>query len=73
MSNKHGENFIPFYTRGKPVQVRTPDEIKSLIINSDDVRDVIAQVVRDRTEKYKQHFQLLPNEDKIYKEVASEA
>ncbi len=42
MSNKHGENFIPFDTRGKPVQVRSPDDMKRLILNSDDVREVIA-------------------------------
>ena len=42
MSNKHGENFIPFYTRGKPVQVRSTDDMKRLILNSDDVREVIA-------------------------------
>ena len=25
MSNKHGENLTPFYSRGIPVKVRTPD------------------------------------------------
>jgi hypothetical protein len=73
MSNKHGENFIPFYTRGKPVQVRTSEELKRLILNADDVREVIAQVVRERTEQYKHHYQLLPNEEKIYKEVIRES
>jgi hypothetical protein len=73
MSNKHGENFIPYYTRGKPVQVRSIDELKRLILNSDDVRDVVAQVVRERTEQYKHHFNLLPNEELIYKEVTKEA
>lgn len=38
---------------GKPVQVRTPDEIKKLVLNSEDVKDIIAQTVRERTEKYK--------------------
>jgi hypothetical protein len=73
MSNKHGENFIPFYTRGKPVQVRTTEEMKRLILGSDEVREVLAQVVRERTEQYKHHYQLLPNEDKIYKEVFKDA
>jgi hypothetical protein len=50
MSNNHGENFIPFYTRGKPVQVRTTEEMKRLILGSDEVREVLAQVVRERTE-----------------------
>lgn len=29
-------------------------------------------MVRERTEKYKHHFNLLPNEDNIYKEVLKE-
>ena len=73
MSNKHGENFIPFFTRGKPIKIRTPDEIMRLILDSDDVKDAIAKVVNERTEQYKHHYQLLPNEDKIYKEVSKEA
>jgi hypothetical protein len=56
MSNKHGENFIPFFTRGKPIKIRTPDEIMRLILDSDDVKDAIAKVVNERTEQYKHHY-----------------
>lgn len=29
MSNKHGENYLPYYGRGKPVVgVRPPEELK---------------------------------------------
>lgn len=74
MSNTHGENFMPWlYKRGKEVQTRTPEDIRRLVLGAEEVREVIAQTVRERTEKYKQHFQLLPNEDKIYKEVHKEA
>jgi glycerol-3-phosphate O-acyltransferase len=47
--------------------------MKRLILGSDEVREVLAQVVRERTEQYKHHYQLLPNEDKIYKEVFKDA
>lgn len=73
MQNYVGENFLPFYKMGKQVQVRTLDEMRRLILSADEVKDVIAQTVRERTEKYRMHFQLIPNEDKIYKEVHKEA
>ena len=65
--------FIPLFTRGKTVQVRPIEELKQLILNTDHVKEVIAQVVRDRTIQYKHHFQLVPNEEKIYKQVSKEA
>ena len=42
MDNKTGENFLPFYQRGKPLNIRTPDEVKKRIINSPDVKEIIA-------------------------------
>jgi len=73
MSNKQGDNFIPFYNRGRELKLRPIEELKRLILDSDDVKDAIAKVVRERTEMYKHYYQLLPNEDKIYKEVNKEA
>lgn len=56
MSANLGENLIPFYSRGKPVVVRTPEEMKTLILNSDDVRDAIAGLVRQKTQLYQHKF-----------------
>ena len=42
MSGAHLENFIPFRSHGKELQVRTADELKLLVIGSDEVREVIA-------------------------------
>jgi len=28
MQNKHGENWLPFFKRGKPWKVKTPEEVK---------------------------------------------
>jgi hypothetical protein len=58
---------------GKEVKVRTAEDLKNLILTADEVKEVIAKTVNERTEKYKQHFQLLPNEDNIYKEVHKDA
>jgi hypothetical protein len=56
MGNTHGENLIPFYSMGKPVKVRTIEELKNLILSSEDVRDVIAETVGKRTAQYQYHF-----------------
>ncbi len=41
---------MPFYTRGKALQVRTVEELKRLILDTEDVKNAIATVVRERTE-----------------------
>jgi hypothetical protein len=56
MSNRHGEGYVPFYTRGKSLQVRTVEELKRLILDTDDVKNAIATMVRERTEQYKHHY-----------------
>jgi hypothetical protein len=53
MANAPGERFLPFVMQGKVVQTRTAEEMRKLILGSDEVKDVIAQTVRERTEKYK--------------------
>lgn len=45
-----------FVTHGKTVVVRPIEEFKQLILNSDDVKEVIAQVVRERAINFKHHF-----------------
>jgi hypothetical protein len=32
MGSKHGENYLPFYSRGKELKVRSQDEMKTLIL-----------------------------------------
>lgn len=73
MANFSGENFLPFSSLGKPIKVRSSEEMKRLILGGDEVKEVIAQVVNQRTSKYKQHYQLMPNEDQIYRDVHKEA
>jgi len=33
MSNKSGENYLPWYQIGKPLVVRSAEEIKFIILN----------------------------------------
>ena len=56
MASKHLENFIPYLALGKEVKVRTIEELKNIVLNSDDVRDVIVKVVKERTEQYRHHY-----------------
>lgn len=42
MAAQHGENYLPWYSRGQPLKVRTNDEMKQLILESEDVRKAIA-------------------------------
>lgn len=62
-----------FVTHGKTVVVRPIEEFKQLILNSDDVKEVIAQVTRERAINLRGNFSLVPNEEKIYKQVCKEA
>lgn len=48
MSNLHGENYIPWLSRGKPLKVKTPEEMKQAILNAPEVKEVIADLVRER-------------------------
>jgi len=48
MTTKHGENYLPWATRGKPLKIRTPDEIKHMILNSHHVKEVIAKIAREK-------------------------
>jgi hypothetical protein len=52
MKGNFGENFLPWSSVGKPFFTRSPDEIKSLILQSDEVKDVIASLVRERAKQY---------------------
>jgi hypothetical protein len=45
MSNLSGENFLPFSSMGKQIKVRPSEELKQLILGSDEVKEVVAQVV----------------------------
>jgi len=38
MSRRHGENFLPFYTLGRPMKVKTPEEVKKHLLNAPEVR-----------------------------------
>lgn len=73
MGSKHGENYLPWYSRGKELKVRSIDEMKSIILGSDDVKLAIANLARERTKKYEGHLQAKPMEDKIYGEIYKEA
>ena len=53
MNQNRFVNFIPFYTLGKWINVRSPEEMKKIVLASDEVRDAMAQVVRERTTKYR--------------------
>lgn len=46
MSNRHGENYIPFLERGKGINVRTPEETKMRILNAEEVKGIIDQMVQ---------------------------
>jgi hypothetical protein len=37
MANRHGENYLPFFNRGKALKVKTPNEVKMRILKSADV------------------------------------
>jgi hypothetical protein len=43
---------LPWLGRGKPLNVRTTDEIKALILSAPEVKEVIADLVRERTKQY---------------------
>ena len=47
--------------------------MKSLILNNNEVKEVIASMARERAKKLADHFQVMPEEDKIYKEIFKEA
>lgn len=52
MSAQHGENYIPWLSRGKPLKVRSSEEIKNLILGTHEVKEVIASLVREKTKQY---------------------
>ena len=58
---------------GKPLQVRSPEEIKFRILNAVEVKDVMATLGRERAKKYEGHLQVIPQEDKIFGEIQKEA
>lgn len=69
MAARHGENFIPWYSRGKPLIVRSKKDLIEIILKSDDVKEAIALVARERAKQYEGHLQVMPAEDKIYGEI----
>ncbi len=52
MGNLTGENFLPWLSRGKELKVRSPEEMKISILNAPEVKEVIADLVRERTKEY---------------------
>lgn len=52
MGNLHGENYIPWLSRGKDLKVKTPEEMKNAILNCPEVKEVIADLVREKTKEY---------------------
>ena len=56
MSNKHGENYLPFNQRGKPLRVKTPEEIRQRLLNAPDVREVIMKMVEERAKEFEGHY-----------------
>jgi len=39
MSNRHGENYLPFFKRGKELKIQNKEEIKKRIMDSLEVRE----------------------------------
>ena len=58
---------------GKPLNVKSPDEIKEIILSSHDVKEAIANLARQKAKQYEGHLQPIPAEDKIYGEIHKEA
>lgn len=70
MSNQHGENYVPWMSRGKELKVRTTEEIKNMILANHEVKEVMAAMVRERAKKLiADQFNVMPEEDKIYKQI----
>lgn len=69
----HGENYVPWLSRGKPLRVRSPEEVKQAILGAAEVKEVIAALVREKSAQYQGHLQMLPAEDQIYKDILREA
>lgn len=45
MSNKHGENYLPFFKRGKELNVKSQEEVKRSILNAPEVKAIIATMI----------------------------
>ena len=59
MSAQHGENYLPYwYSRGKPLKVRTPEEMKRMILSSEQVKRAMALLVSERAKAYEGHLQV---------------
>lgn len=43
-----GSNILPWSTVGKQISVRSPEEIKNLILGSEEVREVMHAMVREK-------------------------
>jgi hypothetical protein len=43
-----GHNYMPWSNVGKTIVVRSPDEIKKMILGSDEVKEVMHALVRER-------------------------
>lgn len=56
MSSKHGENYLPWSQMGKPLNVRSKEEIKFKILNSVEVKEAMAALGRERAKKYEGHL-----------------
>ena len=56
MKSKFGENFLPWIKFGKTMNLKTPDEIKQVILGSDEVKDVMANLARQRAKQYENHL-----------------
>ena len=49
MAAHHGENYLPWSTTGVRPNIKTPEQMKKAILSAHEVKEAMAQLVRERT------------------------
>lgn len=55
------------------MKTRSSDELKEIILSTNDVKEAMAELARERAKQYEGRLQVKPAEDKIYGEIQKEA
>lgn len=69
MVQMKGREFLPWSKQGKPLPVRDNDEMKKLLLSRHQVKEAMAQLVRDKLEYNRGTLHIEVPEDKVYREV----
>jgi len=69
MINVGGKDLLPWNKQGLPLNVRTQDDMKRIILGNSAVKEAIANLVKDKLAYNRGTLMIEVPEDKIYRDV----